>query len=280
MNCIAARLCAVTALASLLGGCVAVAALPVLAGGAMFAGGNVRIKAATPRPKKAAALAARPSSAERTGGMPIDVAAGTGVTLTGLTALPPPDAVAEAANPWKSFVSWSVARAERFKGDTSARSMIYEPGSSLALPRMLPCRAEVPAVLIDLDPAGATFTPTVGLTAAPGLAADLARVRAAGAAVVWITALPAARVGEVAEALRQSGLDPAGADPLLLDRGGGDRKQALRLDASRDVCVIAIAGDRKGDFDELFDYLRDPASGQSFDSYLGTGWFLTPPPLG
>ena len=98
--------------------------------------------------------------------------------------------------------------------------------------------------------------------------------------VLWLSALPSARVGEVAEALRVSGLDPEGRDPLLLARGPVDRKQALREEANKDVCVIAIAGDRKGDFDELFDYLRDPAAAASVESYLGVGWFLVPPPLG
>ena len=42
---------AALALAPLLSGCIAVAALPLMAGGAMFAGGNVKIRAATPRPK-------------------------------------------------------------------------------------------------------------------------------------------------------------------------------------------------------------------------------------
>jgi predicted secreted acid phosphatase len=98
--------------------------------------------------------------------------------------------------------------------------------------------------------------------------------------VLWITALPAGDVSEVAEALKTSGLDPASTDPLLLVRSAADRKQVLREDAQRDVCVIAIAGDRKGDFDELFDYLRDPASGESLDYLLGAGWFILPPPLG
>ena len=104
-------------------------------------------------------------------------------------------------------------------------------------------------------------------------------MRVAGVAVVWITALPAGEVTAVAEALKTSGLDPAGSDPLLLVRSAADRKQVLREDAQRDVCVIAIAGDRKGDFDELFDYLRDPASGASLDYLLGAGWFIVPPPL-
>ena len=83
----------------------------------------------------------------------------------------------------------------------------------------------------------------------------------------------------VAEALKTSGLDPAGSDPLLLVRDHDDRKQSLREDAQRDVCVIAIAGDRKGYFDELFDYLRDPRSGEALDYLLGSGWFIAPPPL-
>ena len=44
--------------------------------------------------------------------------------------------------------------------------------------------------------------------------------------------------------------------------------------------MIAIAGDRKGDIDELFDYLRDPRSGDSLDYLLGAGWFIVPPPFG
>ncbi|MCA1661832.1 MAG: hypothetical protein LC648_06605 [Novosphingobium sp.] len=267
------------ALAPLLGGCVAVAALPVLASGAMFAGGNVKIRAATPRPK----VAQPPRvAAERTAGAPAgaEAAAGAGIVLTNLTALPPPGPVrSAAADPWRRFVAWALDRAPAAAGRAPRRSVLYEPGSSLALPRMRECRAETPAVVIDLDREGAPFAPAAA-PADPALAADLARLREAGIVVLWLTALPADRVGEVAEALRASGLDPEGRDPLLLARNPDDRKQTLREDANRDVCVIAIAGDRKGDFDELFDYLRDPAAAVSLDSFLGAGWFLVPPPLG
>ena len=96
---------------------------------------------------------------------------------------------------------------------------------------------------------------------------------------MWISQRPAAEVAEVAASLRASGLDPAGTDPLLLLRTPRDRKQALREEASLDVCPIAIAGDRKGDFDELFDYLRDPQAASGLDSLIGSGWFIVPPPL-
>ena len=265
----------------LLSGCIAFAALPVLAGGAMFAGGNVKIRSATKRPRQPSVLApAAPArlAGEQTAGMP--VAAVSGVVLTTLTALPPPDAVRDAADPWQRFAAYAADRAARFADGPDGSSVLLQRGTQIALPRMQDCAAEVPAVVIDLDAGTGVFVPRQGLTPPPGLSESLTRIRTAGAVVLWVTALPAARVGEVAEALRQSGLDPAGSDPLLLARSPGDRKQVLREEANKDVCVIAIAGDRKGDFDELFDYLRDPRSGDSLDYLLGAGWFIVPPPFG
>ena len=70
-----------------------------------------------------------------------------------------------------------------------------------------------------------------------------------------------------------------GKDQFLLIRNGDDRKQLLREDANQDVCIVAIAGDQRSDFDELFDYLRDPNAAIGLDAMLGDGWFLVPPPL-
>ena len=41
-----------------------------------------------------------------------------------------------------------------------------------------------------------------------------------------------------------------------------------------------MAGDERGDFDELFDYLRDPRLATAYDAQLGSGWFLVPPLFG
>jgi predicted secreted acid phosphatase len=116
------------------------------------------------------------------------------------------------------------------------------------------------------------------------VAEGLGKLRKAGIVVLWISQLPAARAAAVAQALRSSGLDPTGTDQLLLVRNPNDRKQLLREDASEDVCVVAIAGDQRGDFDELFDYLRRPWEAFGLDTMLGNGWFLVPsldaPPAG
>jgi len=94
--------------------------------------------------------------------------------------------------------------------------------------------------------------------------------------VLWIARLPGGRLDDVAGALKASGLDPEGADQLLLLRSADDRKQVLREQAQEDVCIVAIAGDERGDFDELFDYLRDPGSAVGLYPMMGEGWFLVP----
>ena len=285
-----ARRGAMLVLIPLLSGCIAVAALPLLASGAMFAGGNVKIRAATPRPKVSGTVRVAPANDERTAGSAvvspntlstaIDQAAGLGTTvvLTSLTELPRP--TLSAPDPWREFVDYAAAKGAAAIGDARGRSALLEAGTPLGLPKLRQCDGKVPAVVLDLDAGTQPFVPSATQPPPAGLVEGLARIREAGVVVLWITALPAARVGEVAEALRQSGLDPAGSDPLLLARSPGDRKQVLREEANKDVCVIAVAGDRKGDFDELFDYLRDQSSGQSLDYLLGAGWFIVPPPLG
>jgi hypothetical protein len=53
----------------------------------------------------------------------------------------------------------------------------------------------------------------------------------------------------------------------------------LRQQASEDVCIVAIAGDERSDFDELYDYLRDPNGAPALEEMIGSGWFIVPPPL-
>ena len=277
---------AALALAALLSGCIAVAALPVLAGGAMFAGGNVRIRAATPRPKPSGTVRVAAAAEERTAGAAVAISpvlppaltqpGGRGAALP-VVGLPPPDSLAP--DPWREFFAYAGEKGAQAAGKARARSVVLEAGTALTLPKLRQCEGKVPAVVIDLDTGAQAFVPGTAQAPSPALVEGLARLRAAGVVVLWLTARPAREVRAVAEALKTSGLDPAGSDPLLLVRDREDRKQSLREDAQRDVCVIAIAGDRKGDFDELFDYLRDPRSGEALDYLLGSGWFIAPPPL-
>lgn len=263
------------ALLPLLSGCIGAVALPLVAGGTLFVRDRHRVRAATPvpatkRPRKKAAAVSHPTGA---------VSPAPGITITSLTELPPPSDApeVEAGNAWLPFLAyarqWPAIKDGQEVVPPSA--LIQQPPST-DMPKRLACGSPVPAVVIDLDDGAAVFVPDRLARAPTALADGLARLRQAGTVVLWISRLPAARAGEVAQALRKSGLDPQGQDQLLLIRKRDDRKQLLRQDASKDVCIVAIAGDERGDFDELFDFLRNPGGAVGLYQMMGQGWFLVP----
>lgn len=139
-----------------------------------------------------------------------------------------------------------------------------------------PCLTEQsPAVVIDLDPEGATFVPPTGPTPLPEHAAALASLREAGIIIGWVSQSSISATGAVRNALEQSGLDPQGQDVLLLIAHDDQRKQSLRESFARSACIVAIAGDERADFDERFRYLRDPSVGAKPETLIGEGpWFL------
>ena len=75
------------------------------------------------------------------------------------------------------------------------------------------------------------------------------------------------------------GLVTGEGDTLYLAGNGDYRKQTRRIEAASKSCVIAMAGDRKSDFDELFDYLRLPQAAFRLDPLFDAGWFLAPAPI-
>ncbi len=246
----------------LLGGCAAAMLAPaVLAGGAMTTAGERDARA-----RAEAAEAAAPP-------------AGQPALLSIPYALPAPRRAAAATDPWQEFADYALSRRGKLGGLDPVESALLVNPPTLEKPDRLPCRAVTPAVMIDLDAERTAFSPDSAAQPAPGLAEALARLRQAGVVVMWISQAEANRVSEIGEALRRSGLDPVGRDPLLLVRAPDERKQLMREDAGKSVCVLAIAGDRRGDFDELFDYLRVPGRAAGLDAMLGDGWFLTPLPL-
>jgi hypothetical protein len=250
-----------------LSSCVALAVAVPVAAAAGIIGTHGRVRAATPVPERRDAALA-----------PAAIRSGSGVTLTTLTELPPPSLTGTARDPWLPFVSYALNRAAN-KDDTE--SALLAPGAETSLvEQRLACAESQPAVIVDLDDGTAPFAPGDAIVPSAGLAEGLARLREADIVVLWLSQADANHVREVADALQLSGLDPTGHDPLLLMRNREDRKQTLRQEANLDVCVIAIAGDRRGDFDELYDYLRNPDLALGLEGMIGSGWFLAPVPLG
>jgi hypothetical protein len=201
-------------------------------------------------------------------------------TLTALTALPQPGLAAPnaASDPafdrtYAAFADYALGIAARdpLKDELRPSALLARPG--VLLPERAPCNFVGNAVMIDLDPADGPFDPALPIQHT-ALAAALAQLRDADVEVVWSTALTADRAGDVRGWLKRSGLDPDGKDRLLLLRYPEDRKQTRREEASSERCLIAMLGDERADFDELFDYLRNPDAAVGLDAMLGEGWFL------
>lgn len=249
-------LCAATALPFLLGGCVA--AVPVAAS-AVLAGKAVQ---------------KRHDGGERLG-QADSTPAGAAMLVPEMKALPPPTG----DTGYAAFVSYARDKAAARTPESEGDSVILAPDSRLTDPRFASCGPLAPAVIIDLDPGYATFAPDAPGTAEPGLPGQLASLRAVGVTVMWASLLPVDNAQAVYARLRDTGLDPAGIDRVLLMRPHDERKQTRRLAAARDWCVIAIAGDRDGDFDELFDYLRNPDYAAPLAFLKNAGWFIAPPPI-
>jgi len=255
----------------ILTGCVGAAVIPLLASGPLF--GRHHVRAATPVPKSKTKPRASPRPAQT--GNPVPNA-NAQAAASPANEPPAPSGPPAAPEPWQKFFTYALGSEDASGYVSNGRSVLLISDPPIDMPSLRDCQTPVPAVVIDLDDQATSFDPQRLGMAPAGVAEGLAKLRKAGIVVLWISQLPAARAPEVAQALRTSGLDPAGVDQLLLIRNPKDRKQLLREDANEDVCIVAIAGDKRGDFDELFDYLRRPWEAAGLDAMLGSGWFMVP----
>lgn len=161
-----------------------------------------------------------------------------------------------------------------------ALSALIEPSTLALWPRKQVCRNDKFAVAIDIDPDRKAFDlddPPLPIT---GLASTLSELRNEGITIVWVTSLPSDGAARLRTTLAASELDVAGSDFLAMASGHESKHESLRKVAA-DVCLIAIAGDRMGDFEQGYEFLRDKSGliANNLRSNLDNGWFLLPPPL-
>lgn len=257
-----------TLAALLLQGCVA-AAIPIAAGAALSQAGKGKGNKDVEQ-QPASAPAATTESDD-------PVAGARAVLLEGVTELPAPSFAGNTGmdETYTAFANYALTIAARDPLTDAVRpsALLAQPGS--LRPETAPCRFVGNAVLIDLDPADGLFDPGMPVSRTD-LGAALARLRAQDIEVVWSTALTADRAGDVRRWLRETALDPEASDRLLMLLYPEDRKQTRRKEASAERCLIAILGDERADFDELFDYLKNADAALPLDVMLGKGWFLAP----
>ena len=146
-------------------------------------------------------------------------------------------------------------------------------------PTRAQCEAEVPAILIDLDPAEGIVPLDATSFPDPSLVALLDTLRSQGVAIAWITDREPQDAGAIRQRLFETRLDPTARDPLFVQRFPGELKQERRRALLETHCLIAIAGDDRRDFDDLYLYLIDQSSAGGLEPMIGDGWFLIPNPL-
>lgn len=281
---------AMLAATCLLGGCVA--ALVPVAAGVMVADSQMDKSAGAAAPDVSIAQASLPPPVAEVQSQAEAPLAQESLTLTNLTALPRPgpgdfplgqevtiqrfaDYAIRQSSSEPTAPSTGTPLPSAARRDPRKSALLKEP-ASLNTARAA-CGGKPPAVIIDLDPRGDTFDPLSQPEPALTLGGELARLRDAGIAVFWSTNLAENFVPDLRSTLADAGLDPDGTDRVLALASLKDRKQTRREEVAATHCPIAILGDEKADFDELYEYLRNPENPVAPDALVGAGWFLATP---
>jgi hypothetical protein len=180
-------------------------------------------------------------------------------------------------NAYVPFARYALDQAGKRERGEAVRSAVLVEQVSLLHPETLSCGNLPMAVVVDIDIAPGTPA-EIEIEPQNGFGPLLQILRESGIRVMWIGDMTANAAAPILEALRK-GDDPAlrGEDIVLL-RDKNARKQEQKWQLARSNCVIAIAGDRKADFDELYLYLRDPGYAIRLESFMGRGWFDLPHP--
>ena len=183
------------------------------------------------------------------------------------------------SNAYLPFARHALGEAAKRERGEVARSAVLVERVSLSQPQTISCDAKPMAVLIDLDVAPGTPA-EMDIERQNGFAALLDSLRESGIRIAWLAETDERQLQPILDLLRE-GNDPVlrDTDLMLVGLPGSYRKQERRWALAQSHCVVAIAGDRKGDFDELYDYLRDQSYAIRLEAFAGRGWFELPHPI-
>lgn len=182
-------------------------------------------------------------------------------------------------NAYLPFARYAVGQAEKRSRGGTVRSAVLVEHVSLTQPQAVSCDAKPMAAIIDLDVAPGTPA-EMDIERQNGFAVLLDTMRESGIRIAWLAEADEQRLKPIIDLLRE-GEAPVlrDTDLMLVGLPGNYRKQERRWSLAQNYCVIAIAGDRKSDFDELYDYLRDQSYAIRLEAFIGRGWFELPHPV-
>lgn len=275
----------------MLSGCVA-AVIPLAAGAAMGTGmrsngdmsgaGNASNEVALAAAPAAAARDQVPSAQRDFAQVPATSEppspATKNATLLPITELPPPSGkAADLQGTIAQFQTYALAQAAIDVAEAERQSAILAEPATLRLERTQ-CGELPPAVLIDIDPGKKTADPLSDIDLPSDLASALQTLRENEVRIAWIS-----RMGDgFSDALRMQldkrGFDRGYQDIILTLADLDQRKQTLRDALADRYCIVAMLGDERYDFDELYLYLKNEDAAFALERMIGDGWFLLPPP--
>ena len=211
---------------------------------------------------------------------------------------------------YSSFRTYVVMRARA----RQRLSVVLAEGSTLDMPRFIPCGRRPLAVVLDVDETalqnlgfeyddashpGRAYdqgrwnrwerTGANAVLPMPGAVTALNAIRRAGVTVIFNSNRMAETAAQTEAALNGMGLGPAVHGRTLWLQGDvapGSAKDPRRAAISRRYCVIAMAGDQLGDFSDLFNARglavsarRRAATDAPFAALWGNGWFTLSNPV-
>lgn len=258
-------------------GCVALA-LPVLAAGVI---GKKQVDAARERAKRAQQgidpatlppiVTVGPPEPEALPSIP----SSTPGSMTAIDRLDQSDI----NNQYLPFIRYAlVAQAKQRQGE-AVRSAVLIDQVSLAAPQAMECGNKPMLVILDLDVAPGTPA-EMDIDRQTGFASLLQTLRESSIRVAWMADMDEDTLKPMLDLLREGETPVMDPDDLLaFGVPDGPRKQERRWQLARNYCVVAVAGDRLADFDELYDYLLDQRFAVKLDEFMWRGWFKLPHPI-
>ncbi|WP_088306571.1 hypothetical protein [Novosphingobium sp. B 225] len=180
---------------------------------------------------------------------------------------------------YHTLSSYAISAA-RTKSGPLRQSVMIDPATLSTWPLREPCKTDHIAVAIDLDPGSQVFDPNDPPFPADGLANELERLRSSEISIIWSTDLPEIHEDAVRTILAATELDKDRSDTLIMATNRSTKHDQL-LKLSSDFCIIAMGGDRIGDFEPAYDYLRDPNGpvATTLAANVGDGWFIISLPI-
>lgn len=182
-------------------------------------------------------------------------------------------------NAYLPFARHALTEADRQQRGAMSRGAVLIENVSLLEPQAIDCGNKPLAAIIDLDIAPGTPA-EMEIERQNGFSTLLDAMRESDIRIAWLAEASEARLAKVLDLLRE-GEEPVmrEGDIMLIGLPGSYRKQERRWQLAQSHCVVAIAGDRKADFDELYDFLRDQSYAIRLEAFMGRGWFELPHPI-